>query len=66
MTCNDCGRDIDHCDRYGCRETNGTAWGRPQSIPRQKVPDLMRIRGMYERGEITRLEGESMLREIGI
>jgi len=26
MTCNDCGRDIRYCDRYGCREVNGVAW----------------------------------------
>ena len=29
MTCNDCGRDINYCDRYGCREINGVAWAKP-------------------------------------
>lgn len=28
MTCNDCGRDINDCDRYGCREVRGVAWAR--------------------------------------
>lgn len=28
MTCNDCGRDINDCDRYGCREVRGTLWDR--------------------------------------
>jgi hypothetical protein len=27
MTCNDCGREIGDCDRNGCREVHGTAWG---------------------------------------
>jgi hypothetical protein len=29
MTCNYCGRDINYCDRYGCREVNGVAWATP-------------------------------------
>lgn len=66
MTCNDCGREISDCDRGGCREVRGTVWGAPKMIPGDKVPDLMRIRGMYERGEISRDEGERRLREIGL
>lgn len=31
MTCNDCGRDINFCDRYGCREVNGVAWAMPEA-----------------------------------
>lgn len=30
LTCNDCGRDIDYCDRHGCREVNGVAWAKPR------------------------------------
>lgn len=31
MTCNDCGRDINYCDRHGCREVNGVAWEKPRA-----------------------------------
>lgn len=29
MTCNDCGREIGDCYRYGCREVRGVAWAKP-------------------------------------
>lgn len=39
MTCNDCGRDINYCDRYGCREVNGVAWERPKPVdPPEPTP----------------------------
>lgn len=35
MTCNDCGRDINYCDRHGCREANGVAWAKPD-VPTER------------------------------
>lgn len=37
MTCNDCGRDIDDCDRYGCRDVRAPAWSVPP-LPPAKPP----------------------------
>lgn len=39
MTCNDCGRDIDDCDRYGCREVRGTAWAEWSLKMAEQEPD---------------------------
>lgn len=38
MTCNDCGREISDCDRYGCREVRGVAWAKPL-LPRGRPYD---------------------------
>lgn len=50
MTCNDCGRDINYCDRYGCREVKGRAWDRPP--PPDVLVDARQERVHEEGGKV--------------
>jgi hypothetical protein len=40
VTCNDCGREINDCDRNGCREVHGTAWAEWALAMAKKEPDV--------------------------
>lgn len=67
LTCNDCGRDINDCDRNGCREVRGTAWAKPAAKP-DAVPSVkrkdFRTFALHATAEYTTLARSGFKREV--